>query len=122
MYAPHLRGHGDSDWPRDCRAEVMSEGVLALPAALGLDGADVVGQSPGGIVARLLAQRHPGAVRRLVLEDVCALLPLDRSRPPAERPAGSTTEPPAATPAARTPSGIGRGSRPSPRRGRSPRV
>ncbi|MGW1807840.1 hypothetical protein [Streptomyces sp. NPDC002078] len=66
----------------------MSEDVLALPAALGLGGADAVGHAPGGIVAYPLAQRRPGAVRRPVLEDVRAPVPLAPPRPPAERPAG----------------------------------
>ncbi|MEU0005581.1 alpha/beta hydrolase [Streptomyces sp. NPDC006314] len=88
VYAPDLRGHGQSDWPGDYSAETMSEDIRALLAALGLDSADVVGHSLGGLVAYLLAQRHPGAVRRLVLEDVCAPVPLDPPRPPAERPDG----------------------------------
>ncbi|MEU8031912.1 alpha/beta hydrolase [Streptomyces sp. NPDC049099] len=88
VYAPDLRGHGHSDWPGDYPAEAMSDDVRALLSALGHDSADVVGHSLGGIVAYLLAQRHPGVVRRLVLEDVCAPVPLDPPRPPAERPAG----------------------------------
>ncbi|MEV6114520.1 alpha/beta hydrolase [Streptomyces sp. NPDC052109] len=88
MYAPDLRGHGRSHRPGDYRAEATSEDVQALPAALGLDSVDVVGHSPGGIVAYLLAQRHHRLVRRLVLEGVCAPVPLDPPRPPAERPAG----------------------------------
>ncbi|MES4891547.1 alpha/beta hydrolase [Streptomyces sp. NPDC096012] len=88
VYAPDLRGHGHSDWSGDYSARTMSEDVRALLAALGLGGADVVGHSLGGLVAYVLAQRHPGAVRRLVLEDVCAPVPLDPPRPPAERPDG----------------------------------
>ncbi|OLZ73547.1 alpha/beta hydrolase [Streptomyces sp. IMTB 2501] len=88
VYAPDLRGHGHSDWPGDYRAEAMSDDIHALLATLGHDSTDVVGHSLGGIVAYLLAQRHPGVVRRLVLEDVCAPVPLDPPRPPAERPAG----------------------------------
>jgi pimeloyl-ACP methyl ester carboxylesterase len=88
VHAPDLRGHGLSHWPGDYRAEAMSDDVHGLLAALGLDSADLVGHSLGGIVAYLLAQRHPGAVRRLVLEDVCAPVPLDPPRPPAERPEG----------------------------------
>ncbi|MEV5875312.1 alpha/beta hydrolase [Streptomyces sp. NPDC052101] len=87
VYAPDLRGHGHSDWPGDYRAETMSDDVRALLAALGHDSADVVGHSLGGLVAYLLAQRHPGVVRRLVLEEVGAPVPLDPPRPPAERPA-----------------------------------
>ncbi|GGW41364.1 alpha/beta hydrolase [Streptomyces lucensis JCM 4490] len=88
VYAPDLRGHGRSDWPGDYTAETMCEDVRALLTTLGPGRADVVGHSLGGLVAYLLAQRHPGAVRRLVLEDVCAPVPLDPPRPPAERPDG----------------------------------
>ncbi|WP_342452760.1 alpha/beta fold hydrolase [Streptomyces roseochromogenus] len=72
VHAPDLSGHGHSDWPGDCRAEAMGDDIRALPAALGHDSADGVDHSLGGIVACLLAQRHPGVVRRLVLEDGCA--------------------------------------------------
>ncbi|MFF9155615.1 alpha/beta fold hydrolase [Streptomyces sp. NPDC014846] len=88
VYAPDLRGHGHSGRAADYTAETMSEDVRALITALGIDGADVVGHSLGGLVAYLLAQRHPAAVRRLVLEDVCAPVPLDPPRPPAEHPGG----------------------------------
>ncbi|MET7288946.1 alpha/beta fold hydrolase [Streptomyces sp. NPDC005573] len=88
VYAPDLRGHGRSDWPGDYALETMCEDVRALLDALGADGADVVGHSLGGIVACLLAQRHPGVVRRLVLEDVPLPVPLDPPRAPAERPEG----------------------------------
>jgi pimeloyl-ACP methyl ester carboxylesterase len=88
VHAPDLRGHGRSDRPGDYGFEAMSEDVRALLAVLRIDRADVVGHSLGGIVAYLLAQRHPQVVRRLVLEDVYALRPLDPPRPPAERPEG----------------------------------
>ncbi|MBL1084588.1 alpha/beta hydrolase [Streptomyces actinomycinicus] len=88
VYAPDLRGHGRSDWPGEYRLEAMSEDVRALLTTLGLTSVDVVGHSLGGVVAYLLAQRHPGVVSRLVLEDVGAPVPLDPPRPPAERPAG----------------------------------
>ncbi|MGW4567208.1 alpha/beta fold hydrolase [Streptomyces sp. NPDC004561] len=91
VHAPDLRGHGRSDRPGEYGLEEMSDDVHALMGALGIGGTDVVGHSLGGIVAYLLAQRHPGVVRRLVLEDVCAPVPLDPPRPPAERPAA---EPP----------------------------
>ncbi|MFI2205796.1 alpha/beta fold hydrolase [Streptomyces sp. NPDC020192] len=88
VYAPDLRGHGHSGWPGEYAVEAMSDDVRALLAAVGVDRADVVGHSLGGLVACLLAQHHPDVVRRLVLEDVCAPVPLDPPRPPAPRPEG----------------------------------
>ncbi|QNP68519.1 alpha/beta hydrolase [Streptomyces roseirectus] len=88
VYAPDLRGHGRSDWPGAYGYEAMRDDVHGFLGALGLARADVVGHSLGGVVACLLAQEHPGAVRRLVLEDVPVTVPLDPPRPPAERPQG----------------------------------
>nr|BFD86393.1 alpha/beta hydrolase [Streptomyces sp. Xyl84] len=92
VYAPDLRGHGRSsrlgDRPGGYAHEALRDDVLALLRALGVDRTDVVGHSLGGAVACLIAQRAPGLVRRLVLEDVPAPVPLDPPRPPARRPAG----------------------------------
>jgi pimeloyl-ACP methyl ester carboxylesterase len=92
VYAPDLRGHGRSSWlgdePGAYAYAAMREDVRAFLAALGIDRTDVVGHSLGGAVACLLAQQAPGLVRRLVLEDVPAPIPLDPPRPPSERPAG----------------------------------
>lgn len=88
VYAPDLRGHGHSDWPGRYALEEMRDDVRGLLGALGIERTDLVAHSLGGLVACLLAQRTPGLVRRLVLEDVPAPLPLDPPRPPAERPAG----------------------------------
>ncbi|MEV2214061.1 alpha/beta hydrolase [Streptomyces sp. NPDC050997] len=96
VYAPDLRGHGRSDWPgtepgagpEAYAYEAMSADVLAFLGALGIDRADVIGHSLGGAVGYLLAQRAPEVVRRLVLEDVPAPIPLDPPRPPATRPDG----------------------------------
>ncbi|CAM5593609.1 Alpha/beta hydrolase OS=Streptomyces alboniger OX=132473 GN=CP975_28855 PE=4 SV=1 [Streptomyces alboniger] len=96
VYALDLRGHGRSDWPgTDPGAgteayayEAMCADVLAFLGALGIGRVDVIGHSLGGAVAYLLAQRAPEVVRRLVLEDVPAPIPLDPPRPPAERPEG----------------------------------
>ncbi|MBC9727969.1 alpha/beta fold hydrolase [Streptomyces sp. TRM68367] len=88
VYAPDLRGHGRSEWPGDYGYETLRDDVLGFLAALGIDRADLVGHSLGGIVACLLAQHRPEALRRLVLEDVPAPFPLDPPRPLAARPEG----------------------------------
>ncbi|MFF7069965.1 alpha/beta fold hydrolase [Streptomyces pseudovenezuelae] len=86
VYAPDLRGHGRSDWPGAYACEAMRDDMLGFLAAVGAGRADVVGHSLGGTVACLLAQEAPAVVRRLVLEDVPAPLPLDPPRPPAPAP------------------------------------
>ncbi|MEU9166682.1 alpha/beta hydrolase [Streptomyces sp. NPDC048420] len=90
VYAPDLRGHGRSDWPGEVAGaytyEAMRDDILGFLAALGIGRADVVGHSLGGVVACLLAQEAPDVVRRLVLEDVPAPIPLDPPRPPADAP------------------------------------
>ncbi|WP_330268932.1 alpha/beta hydrolase [Streptomyces griseorubiginosus] len=90
VYAPDLRGHGRSgrlgEVPGAYAYEAMRDDMLGFLAAVGAERADVVGHSLGGAVAYLLAQDAPDAVRRLVLEDVPAPLPLDPPRPPAPAP------------------------------------
>ncbi len=63
--AVDLPGHGDSVHAESYSLEAMADGAAEL---LG-DEADLVGHSMGGRVAVLLAQRLPGRVRRLVVED-----------------------------------------------------
>lgn len=95
VYAPDLRGHGRSDWlgevPGAYAFEAMRDDMLGFLAAVGAGPADVVGHSLGGSIACLLAQHAPAVVRRLVLEDVPAPLPLNPPRPPAPAP---DSEPP----------------------------
>lgn len=95
VYAPDLRGHGRSDRlgevPGAYAYEAMRDDLLGFLAAVGAERADVVGHSLGGTVACLLAQDAPAVVRRLVLEDVPAPLPLDPPRPLAPAP---DSEPP----------------------------
>ncbi|MDQ0935366.1 alpha/beta fold hydrolase [Streptomyces turgidiscabies] len=89
VYAPDLRGHGRSDWPGTYTYESMRDDIRAFLDALGIARADVVAHSLGGAVACLLAQDAPDVVRRLVVEDVPAPLPLDPPRPAAARPDGA---------------------------------
>jgi pimeloyl-ACP methyl ester carboxylesterase len=87
-----LRGHGASPRPGEYTPDAMVGDVLAFLDALGDertgDGVDIVGHSMGGHVAALLTGRHPGRVRRLVLEDVPvpprAGPPIPDDDPPAE--------------------------------------
>jgi len=86
VYAPDLRGHGDSDWPGEYSAELMLADVHGFLDALALDRVDLIGHSLGGLVAYLLAAEHPERLGHLVLEDVAA--PLARSAGVPVRPEG----------------------------------
>ncbi|WP_432979215.1 alpha/beta fold hydrolase [Dactylosporangium sp. CA-233914] len=69
VIAPDLRGHGES--PRCAQYTLMdhADDVAELLDELALDAPVLVGHSLGGFAASLVAQRHPGRVARLVLED-----------------------------------------------------
>ncbi|MFJ9638772.1 alpha/beta fold hydrolase [Streptomyces sp. NPDC101178] len=88
VYAPDFRGHGFSDWPGRYSFELFRDDLHAFLEARNLTGATVIGHSMGGVAAYLLAQREPGLIGRLVIEDAPPPLPLDPPRPPAERPEG----------------------------------
>lgn len=53
--------------PQGCTTRQMADDQAAAMKALGLEQADVVGISQGGMVAQHLAAAHPQCVRRLVL-------------------------------------------------------
>lgn len=89
VYALDLRGHGRSEWPGAYSLHLMRDDVLGFLDALALDRVDLVGHSLGGIVAYLLAEDHPQRVHRLVLEDVPAPRPRERTVP--TRPEGELT-------------------------------
>jgi pimeloyl-ACP methyl ester carboxylesterase len=76
------RAHGQSVDPADSLSfEQLADDCAALLTHLRLDSVNVVGWSDGGIVALLLALRHPAKVRRLVASganltpDSLALMP-----------------------------------------------
>lgn len=52
-------------WP--LRVNVLADIIAETTRALGVDVADVLGYSLGGVIAQELARRHPALVRRLVL-------------------------------------------------------
>ncbi len=66
--APDNRGAGRSDVPDGpYDLEVMADDLVAVLDAEEIDAAHVVGVSMGGCLAQILAVRHPGRVRSLVL-------------------------------------------------------
>lgn len=67
VIAVDLQGHGrtaDIDRPLDVR--LMADDIGALIDHLGMDKANLVGYSLGGMVALLTAAKYPGKVKRLV--------------------------------------------------------
>ncbi|MDT0165872.1 alpha/beta hydrolase [Actinotalea sp. AC32] len=70
VVAPDLRGRGRSNaLPGPYGMPRHADDVAALAAHLGVEHAVVVGHSMGGFVSVVLAHRHPGLVRRLLLVD-----------------------------------------------------
>jgi pimeloyl-ACP methyl ester carboxylesterase len=64
-------GHGHSpDVDRPYGYEQMADDTAALLASQGIGPADLVGWSDGGIVALLIARRHPERVRRVAVSGV----------------------------------------------------
>jgi pimeloyl-ACP methyl ester carboxylesterase len=66
--AMDLQGHGrtaDIDRPMTC--EQHADDIAALLKYLKIEGADFFGDSFGGAIAVLMAVRHPGLVRRVVI-------------------------------------------------------
>ena len=72
------RGHGDSDRPGEYSFELMRDDVLGVLDALGMDRINLLGHSMGGTVAYLIAEKEPGRVARLILEDTPPPFPVGR--------------------------------------------
>jgi pimeloyl-ACP methyl ester carboxylesterase len=71
VIAVDLQGHGHTaDIDRPLRPELMAGDIAALIEHLGLERADVMGYSLGGLVALRTAIQHPERVRRLVLVSI----------------------------------------------------
>jgi non-heme chloroperoxidase len=67
-FAPDQRGHGNSDKPRCCyTADDYAADVDAFIDAVGIEGATLVGDSSGGLIAQRVALDYPHRVSRLVL-------------------------------------------------------
>jgi 3-oxoadipate enol-lactonase len=81
VYAPDLRGHGDSGWPGAYSFELMRDDVIAFFETLGLASVILVGHSMGGAVAFAVALERPDLTAGLVAEDVTPPYPRDRPLP-----------------------------------------
>lgn len=72
-----LRGHGASEATRDpYSVELLTEDALALASALGVGEFDFVGTSLGGLIGLQVAATAPQRLRRLVVANASARLPL----------------------------------------------
>jgi 3-oxoadipate enol-lactonase len=78
------RGHGDSDRPGEYSFELMRDDVLGVLDRLGLNRINLLGHSMGGTVAYLIAEKEPGRIGRLILEDTPP--PFEAGRIASERP------------------------------------
>jgi pimeloyl-ACP methyl ester carboxylesterase len=68
VVAPELQGHGHTaDTDRDMTVPNLASDVIALLDELGIEQADFIGFSLGGLTALEVAVRHPERVGRLVL-------------------------------------------------------
>ncbi len=69
VIALDCRGHGESGKPHDPAfyGDRMVDDVVAVMAAAGIDAADVMGYSMGGMLTMGLVMRHPRLVRRAVI-------------------------------------------------------
>ncbi|MET8218919.1 alpha/beta fold hydrolase [Streptomyces hirsutus] len=68
VVAPELQGHGHTaDVDRAMRVPDLASDVVALLDAIGVEEADLLGYSLGGLIALEIGVRHPGRVGRLVL-------------------------------------------------------
>jgi pimeloyl-ACP methyl ester carboxylesterase len=67
VIAVDMRNHGASPWTDSHGYDDMADDLAEV---IGNGPADVVGHSMGGKAAMMLALRHPGRVRRLVVADI----------------------------------------------------
>ena len=71
---PDNRGAGGSDKPEAeaYTTDEMSDDILGIMDALGIDRAHLMGVSMGGAIAQLVALKRPQAVKSLILTSTCA--------------------------------------------------
>lgn len=83
VIALDLAGRGRGGWLAelsDYHFESYVEQLIQLLNSLDLDSCTLLGSSLGGSVAIALAARHPGRVRRIVLNDSGPYFPVERRR------------------------------------------
>ena len=80
VFAPDLRGHGDSAWvdPQTYLFESHAGDINAFLEKLDLSDVVLIGHSMGGMISLLYAATHPGRVSRLIIVDSTMLMPMDR--------------------------------------------
>ena len=80
VFAPDLRGHGDSEWadPQTYSFESHAADMNAFLEKLDLSDVVLVGHSMGGMISLLHAATHPGRISRLIIVDSTMLMPMDR--------------------------------------------
>ena len=80
VFAPDLRGHGDSAWadPHTYLFETHAGDINVFLEKLDLSDVVLIGHSMGGMISLLHAATHPGRVGRLVMVDSIMLMPMDR--------------------------------------------
>ena len=72
VLSPDLRGHGDSEWPRDgeMSSSQMAEDMRELFRAWDIQRPILFGHSMGGIMSMYLLTRNPNLVERVVFVDI----------------------------------------------------
>ena len=70
VYAIDTRGHGQSSPVSEFHYDEMAEDIYEFITGMGLEKPTVYGFSDGGILALLLAIKHPGLMRRIIVSGV----------------------------------------------------
>ncbi len=83
VICPDVAGRGESEWlrsPLEYHFAQFLADINALVARLGVESVDWIGTSMGGLLGLLLAASPGNPIRRLVMNDVGAFLPMDSLR------------------------------------------
>jgi pimeloyl-ACP methyl ester carboxylesterase len=78
IICPDIVGRGKSDWlthPENYNYQTYQQDILTLLKHLEITQVDWLGTSMGGIIAMFLAAQSPSIIKRLILNDVGAVIP-----------------------------------------------